>query len=164
MQSLSASHTKDVNPFDTPDRDACDPMDVVGVRGLRDSHHAIWTGKITASDKKVPAMTLFDVLTAISFVAPISAAMASANHAHAGFWGYAIALFLSLILGTACGWTLRTSARRVAMILGDHPKTFRKRFSEGIYLCLSLLWLFFAALLGVWTTSSALELLRLGAR
>lgn len=83
-------------------------------------------------------MTLWDLLTVISFVSPISAAMASANSAHANFRGYAIALFLSLILGIVCGWALRSSARRVAMLVGDHPKTWGN-VCFGIYLCASLL-------------------------
>jgi hypothetical protein len=109
-------------------------------------------------------MTLCDLLTAMSFVTPISGAMASANHVHSGFWGYAIALFLSLILGTACAWALRASVRRVAMTVGDHPETFGKRLCVGMYLCASLLWPLFAGFLGGWTTSSALEFLRLATR
>ena len=42
-------------------------------------------------------MTLWDLLTVVSFVMPISGAMASAKQAHTGFWGYATALLLGVI-------------------------------------------------------------------
>jgi hypothetical protein len=105
-------------------------------------------------------MTLWDLLTIISFVMPISGAMASAKHAHAGFWGYAAALLLSLILGVACGWAVRASAERVAMSLGDNLETLGRRLYLGIYLCAAALWPFFAGFLGGWATSSVFELLR----
>jgi hypothetical protein len=105
-------------------------------------------------------MTLWDLLTVISFVMPISGAMASAKHAHAGFWGYTTALFLSLILGVACGWAVRASAARVAMTLGNNHETFGKRLVLGMYLCASALWPFFALFLGGCATSSIFELWR----
>jgi hypothetical protein len=105
-------------------------------------------------------MTLWDLLTVISFVMPISGAMASAQHAHVGFWGYATALLLSLILGVACGWAVRASSARVAMTLGDNPKTFGNWLYLGAYCCASALWPFFALFLGGWATSSVFEFLR----
>ena len=109
-------------------------------------------------------MTLLELLTVITFMMPISVAMASARHAHAGIWGYALALLLALMVGTACGWALGFGARRVAVILGDNPETFGKRLCVGIYLCVSLLWPFVAGFLGGWATNSAFELLIPGRR
>jgi hypothetical protein len=105
-------------------------------------------------------MTLWDLLTVISFVMPISGAMASAKHAHAGFWGYAIALLLSLIVGVAFGWAVRASAARMALIRGDNPKTLKNRLYLGAYFCGSALWPCFALFLGGWVTNSVLEFLR----
>lgn len=105
-------------------------------------------------------MTLLDVSTAMSTAASIGAGMASANHVHAGFWGYSIAFFLSLMLGIACGWALRAGVRRAAVAWGDHPKTLVKRICQCSFLCAVFLWPFLAGILGGWATSSTLKLLR----
>ena len=109
-------------------------------------------------------MTLWDLLTVITFVIPIGASIATAHHVHAGFWGYAIAVSLSLMVGIACGWALRASASRVATIVGDHPGTFGQRLCVGTYFCACLLWPFVSGFLGGWATSSAFELFRFAAK
>jgi hypothetical protein len=107
-----------------------------------------------------PAMTLLDVLTVITFVTPISGAVETAKHAHEGFWGYATALLLGLIIGIGCGWAVRASAARMVLILEDNPKKLKGRLYLGACFCALALWPLFAGFLGGWATSSVHVLLR----
>jgi hypothetical protein len=103
-RSLSENYSKYVNSHRRSARDAADESPV----------HAFGSARSKRDfDERTPAVTLFDLLTAMTFVTSVSAAMASAKYVHAGFWGYAIALFLSLILGTVWGkWQTSSHVRR----------------------------------------------------
>ncbi len=65
-------------------------------------------------------MSTGDLLTLISFVIPISSAIASVKLAHVGIWGYVAASRLSLILGAACGWAVWASALAAPKTVGNN--------------------------------------------
>lgn len=86
--------------------------------------------------------------------------MTSAKQAHSGFWGYAIALLLSVIFGAAFGWAVRASAAGMFHVTGNKPETPLMRLYLCGYLCAAFLLPFLGLFVGAWATDPIFTLLR----
>ena len=84
-------------------------------------------------------MTLFDLLTVISFVTPIGGAFGAAKRDHLSIGGYLVTSLLGLLLGVLFAWCLRASAMALAPRLQAMGKLVQRACTIS-YLCMSVLW------------------------
>ena len=66
-----------------------------------------------AEQPQTGGVTLWDLLTLISFVVPVAGAFADAKHSHAGLAGYVLAISVGLAIGVGCAVCMRIALVRV---------------------------------------------------
>ena len=102
-------------------------------------------------------MTLFHLLLAICFFAPLEGAVVSATLARARFGGYTIAIVAGLVLGFGCAWAMFRVGMMVVAKLEFQPEQ-RKKWYAGAFLFSTLIWKVFSVFLGMWSSSTLLRL------
>jgi hypothetical protein len=101
-------------------------------------------------------MTLWDLLTTMCFVMPISGGLASAKLAKGGFGGYSLAIAIGLALGVGCAWTMRAVGEKAFTRLERYPAEIKERYLRALYFAV-LLWAVFGLFLGGWVSSAAMR-------
>ena len=66
-----------------------------------------------AQQPQTRGVTLWDLLTLISFVVPVAGAFADSKHSHAGLAGYVLAISVGLAIGAGCAVCMRIAHVRV---------------------------------------------------
>jgi hypothetical protein len=101
-------------------------------------------------------VTLWDLLTAVSFAMPIGGALASAKLARASFGGYVLAITVGLALGLSFALSMRTIGKTVAaQMKGQYAP--REWYARALYFA-AVLWILLGLFLGNWLSSAAMRL------
>jgi hypothetical protein len=101
---------------------------------------------------------LWTLLTLISSLTFLLAAVVTAHNAKVAFGGYAVAIAVGLVLGLSNAWALE----RVAAVAGDRLERESEKFREwclGVLYVAAAVWALVAASLGAWITSAAMRLI-----
>lgn len=106
------------------------------------------------------SVTLWDLLTLISFVMPIAGASAEAKLSHAGFAGYALVISIGLAIGFGCAACMRIALVRVGGYMEGKLSTQAESWYSGAMLMAGFLWIVLALFIGGWLARSVLSLLR----
>lgn len=101
---------------------------------------------------------LLTLLTAASSVTLFVAASAAATHAKAGFGGYALTIFVGLLLAVCNALILYKLADILAVATKSRSEVQQNRWGR-VAAVVMVLWLPLAAFLGDWVGSEAMRLL-----
>lgn len=102
-------------------------------------------------------VSLWDLLTVLSFAMPIAGAVASAGLAKAGFRGYVLAIIVGFALGLCCAWTMRIVGKAAAANIKRHSESVQQGYVWALYFA-AMLWVVFALFLGEWVLSVPVRL------
>jgi hypothetical protein len=106
-------------------------------------------------------VTLWDLLTLISFVMPIAGASAIAKHSHPGLGGYTLVISVGLAIGMCSAVCMRIALVRVGgYVVRSAVATRAESWYSGLMLIAAFLWIVFALFAGSWLASTILGLLR----
>ena len=86
---------------------------------------------------------------------PVSGALASAKLLRVGITGFGFSVFVGLILGFGCAWTMQKVGDLVHAHLNESAVPVRERYFRLLYFG-ALLWVVFALFAGDWVTSMLL--------
>jgi len=91
---------------------------------------------------------------------PVSGALASAKLLRVGIRGFGFSVFVGLILGFGCAWTMQKVGRLVYAHLKESVVSVQERYFRLLYFG-ALVWIVFALFLGDWVTSALLRVFKL---
>ena len=105
-------------------------------------------------------VTLWDLLTLISFVLPVAGASGVAKGSHAGLLGYALVLSIALTIGICCAACMRVALVRVGGYLVRINQSARTEslYSAGMLIA-AFIWMVFAFVAAVWLATKILTLI-----
>ena len=95
-----------------------------------------------------------------AFVMPVSGALASPKLLRVGIRGFGFSVFVGLILGFGCAWTMQKVGGLVYAHLKQSAVSVQERYFRLLYFC-ALLWIVFALFVGGWITSVLLRVFKL---
>ena len=104
------------------------------------------------------SVMLWTLLTVISSLTFLVAAVGTAQIAKVGFGGYAVAMVIGTVLGACNAWALQ----RVAAAVVDRSVRYSEKLREwclGVLYVAAAVWALLAAFLGAWITSAAMRLI-----
>ena len=104
--------------------------------------------------------SLWDLLIVFSLVVPISGALSSAKFLRVGIRGYAFSVFVGLMLGFGCAWTMYKIGALVYAHLKQSAVSVQERYFRLLYFG-AFVWIVFALFLGSWVTLRLLHFFRL---
>jgi hypothetical protein len=105
-------------------------------------------------------VTLWDLLTLISFVVPVAGASADAKHSHLGIAGYALAISVGLVIGVCCAACMRIALVRVGGYLVRSSVSARvQSWYSGLMLIAAFIWMVFGLFAESWLVTKILRFL-----
>jgi hypothetical protein len=102
-------------------------------------------------------VSLWDLLTVLCCVMPITGVLVSARLAKVGFGGYALAIAVGLAIGVCCAWTMRTVGKTAGAHIRRKSESLHERYFRALYFA-AMLWIVLADLLGAWVSLALLRL------
>ncbi len=115
----------------------------------------------TAEPAQTHGVTLWDLLTLISFVVPAAGASAEAKLSHARLVGYIPAISAGLAIGACCAVCMRIALLRVGGYLTGTTNASRRTESliAAVMLIAALIWILSGDFAGGWLAGKILRLL-----
>lgn len=105
-------------------------------------------------------MTLWHLLLGMVFFISFFGAVDSAKQAGSSILAYVVAIIVGLVIGTCCASAMWYTGKAVsAKSNKPYPPAVQVWYIRGLYFS-SLLWIFLSAVLGKWSTSELLRLVR----
>jgi hypothetical protein len=113
-----------------------------------------------AEQRQTGGVTLWDLLTLISFVVPVAGAAADAKHSHAGLVGYVLAISVGLAIGVCCAVCMRIALVRVGgyLVRGDVSARAVSWYS-GLMLIAAFIWMVFGLFAESWIVTKIVRFL-----
>ena len=106
-------------------------------------------------------VTLWDLLTLISFVLPGAGASGVAKASHAGLIGYALVLSVALATGLCWAACMRVALVRIGgYVVRSNVSARTDSWYSGAMLIAAFVWMAFALVAGSWLATKILTMLR----
>jgi hypothetical protein len=114
-----------------------------------------------AEQHQAGGVTLWDLLTVISFVLPVAGASGAARVTNAGIVGYLLVVSAGLAIGVSCAVCMRIALVRVGGYLVRSKIAPRSEtWYSGLMLTAAFIWMVFALVAGIWVATKIVSLLR----
>jgi hypothetical protein len=110
-------------------------------------------------DMGARAMSLWDLLTAFCFVAPIAGANSAARAAGLNSHGHFLATLLGVVVGIGCAGGMRAVGELVIARLEPRPDDVKENGLRVLYFA-AIVWSFCGLFIGGWATRLAMPILR----
>jgi hypothetical protein len=125
------------------------------------SHSAFFSLEHQMSEQsQTCGVSLWDLLTAISFVVPISTALAEAKASHVRIVGWLLAISIGLVVGACCAVSMRIALLRVGgYLIRANVSVRASLWYSGPMLFGAFTLLLFGGFAGSWLASNLLRLL-----
>lgn len=105
-------------------------------------------------------MTLWNLLVGIVFFIPVIGALDSSKQAGTAVGGYALAIAAGLVVGAGCAMAMWRLGKVTWTLLSKLESESRQRWYFRALYCSTILWIFFAAILGKSVTFELLKFFR----
>ena len=113
-----------------------------------------------AEQHQTGGVTLWDLLTLISFVVPVAGASADAKHSHTGLVGYVLAISVGSAIGVCCAVGMRIALIRVGGYLVRGTVSARAQsWYSGLMLIAAFIWMVFGLFAESWLVTKIMRFL-----
>jgi hypothetical protein len=113
-----------------------------------------------AEQQQTGGVTLWDLLTLISFVVPVAGASADAKHFHGGLAGYVLAISVGLAIGGCCAVCMRIALVRVGgYLVRSNVSARAQSWYSGLMLIAAFTWMIFGLFAESWLVTKIMRFL-----